>query len=65
MLAINSYYSNFLVGLMGRPREVSLGAVSAASAPSTAATSVPPRLGFDAAFCKADLLPLWDNCRAF
>jgi hypothetical protein len=65
MLAIDLYNSNFLGELMGRPRGVSLGAASAASAPSTAATSVCARLGFDAAFCKAGLLPLWDNCKAF
>jgi hypothetical protein len=69
MPAINLYYSNFFGGLMGQLRKVSLGgalgAASTASAPSTAATTVRAHLDFDAAFCEAGLLPLWDTCRAF
>jgi hypothetical protein len=52
MLAINLYNSNFLRGLMGRSCEVSLGAASAASAPSTAATSVCARLGLMQPFAR-------------
>jgi hypothetical protein len=58
MLAINLYYSNFLRGLIRRLRKVSLGVALAASALSIVATLVRARLGFDAAFCEASLLPL-------